>query len=1002
MAKRLLAIFLALTLLLGVCPVGISAQAAPLTEADYTSVDALFDSIDAMEASHQKRSVSQSQITDAVQALVEDSSDYVPGSLVRNGDAFTWMTVQGIRCAYNPRLQKIHEDTPDSGEDRIANEPSATRGGWPTGNQVYLVGPYYGYDSDFTDQYKNEATRIASAIGDTDGYTLYSGKSATVDKVAEAVSKGAVVIFDSHGTTDYENGYDYVTGATSSYLCLTSTTGLTQADYADGALYYSDGICINGATIANHMTSNSPAGLLWMAICLGMATDTMCAPLREKGVEVVYGYSQSVTFAGDYLFEETFWENMREGATVAEAVADMKNTWGNWDWSTQIAEYYYYDDGYSTISAARADYSAFPVVVSDEDTHPGQRSGRTFYGADSLQTVRSTYTLFSQYQITATSSNTAHGTVSVNGKTVTATPATGYFAQGYTLLSGSATVTQNGNTFQVQAASDCAIQINFAAKTPVRVTFSGATAPAQNGYSGDPMTLPAATAPEGFTFLGWTTAPLTEVTTEAPDYYTATFTPTGNTTLYALYSYVDESTSTGSGDYVKVTQTPGDWSGTYLIVYEDAGYIFDGSLTTFDGTSNYQAVTISNHTISAAQGDDYCFTISPSGNGYAIEGISGKYIGHSSNSNGLTTSATALVNRLSLTSGGDANIIGTGGAYLRFNNTSGQNRFRYYKSSTYSNQQPIALYRKDGAAGVTCYTSSTTACIHPSVENGVCSQCGAALAARTAAGLWTSVQQAAENAPDGHVQLLADSGETVSADTLYLDLNGHTLAGVTVTTALYGYDTSATTETEGSGSILSVTGPVVMDHTAESTRYIALNQGGSYHFHVLQLALDTVVFRSSAAGLYYQASLCCDETLRAAIGSHGIALSVVDMPGIDYWESHNLYTQAQGAPSEAFPSVVVSDIFTAGASDNGVRGKQPVYANAYLQLQGGTVILSDNTNYDKVTDAGFDGVAVSLYDVMITLDQNFSLLSASQQATVQQFAQTWRDALADWNLDNLA
>jgi hypothetical protein len=49
---------------------------------------------------------------------------------------------------------------------------------------------------------------VAQAIGDTDGYTVYSGKAATIDKVAEAVSNGAVVFFDSHGATDYENPYN--------------------------------------------------------------------------------------------------------------------------------------------------------------------------------------------------------------------------------------------------------------------------------------------------------------------------------------------------------------------------------------------------------------------------------------------------------------------------------------------------------------------------------------------------------------------------------------------------------------------------------------------------------------------------------------------------------------------------------------------------------------------------------------------------------------------------
>ncbi len=730
--KRLFSLLLVLALAASMLPTVLAAEnaeeATELTAADYAAADAVFAQIDAMELEPAKKNASQSVKTDAAIAIVQSSDSYVAGSLERNGDAFNWWTEEGIRCAYSPRMRKIQEEmvAPENPiADGIYNEPKATKGGWPSGNQVYLIGPYYGKDPSFTDQYKNEAKAIATAIGDTDGYTLYSGSAATIDKVAEAISNGAVVIFDSHGTTDYESGSDYVTGAKYSYLCLTTKSGVTDADYADGAEYYgtdTDGnpfMAVNGAAIANHMTKNSPGGLLWMAICLGMATDTFPEALRPMGVEVVYGYSQSVTFDGDYLFEETFWDNMIAGKDVATSIAAMKSKWGNWDWSQAIWNYYEnaYSDmneypPYTTIAEARADYAAFPIVVSDEDTHPGQRKGTSSYGADSLQTVKSTYTLYSQYDISATSSNTAYGTVSVNGSTITATPAEGYFAQGATVTSGTATVTQNGNTFSVMAESDCTVQINFAAKTPVAVTFSGATVTAQSGYAGDAMTLPAVEAPDGYTFLGWMTAPLSENTTEKPSFYENSFTPTGNTTLYALYSFVDANSGTGTGDYVKVTESRGDWSGEYVIVYEADGYIFDGSLTSFDATSNYKAVTITNGTIAAADADAYKFTVAAMDGGYSIQGTSGKYIGHASNANGLTTGDAALKNTISLDATGNANIIGAGGAYLRYNKTSGQDRFRYYKSSSYTNQQPIALYLKDGSAGTTYYTGSATVCEH--------------------------------------------------------------------------------------------------------------------------------------------------------------------------------------------------------------------------------------------------------------------------------------------------
>lgn len=724
--KRLFSLLMVLVMVGSMLP-AVYADSAPaaepvddvivLTDEDYAIVNDVFAQIDAMEDAPAKKGASETQLTDAAAQIVMASENYVEDSLERNGNFFTWWTDEGIRCVYSPRMREIQDNMVAPEEpvaDGVYNEPVATKGGWPSGNQVYLIGPYYGSDSSFTDQYKNEAKAIAAAIGDTDGYTLYSGTAATVDKVAEAVSNGAVVIFDSHGTTDYENGNDYVTGAQYSYLCLETNKGMTNADYNDGALYGSGYAYINGATIANHMTKQSPAGIVWMAICLGMATDTLCEPMREMGVEVVYGYSQSVTFEGDYRFETTFWDNMTAGKDVATSIAAMKSKWGNWDWSTQIANDYGSYDGYSSISAARSDYSAFPIVVSDEDVHPGQRKGTSNYGADSLQTVKSTYTLFSQYNVTVQVNNRDYGSATANGNTITAAPATGYFAESAQVINGTATVTQNGNIFSVQAESDCTVQINFAPKTTVTVNFSGANVSGQTGYAGDSMQLPTATAPEGYTFLGWTTEPLSSETTEKPSYYTDSFIPAGNTTLYALYSYVDAASGGGSGDYVKVTESRDDWSGEYVIVYEDGGYIFDGSLTSFDSVSNYQTVTITDDTIAAVDADAYKFTIAAMNGGYSIQGASGKFIGHSSNANALTTSDSALKNTISMDASGNVNIVCAGGAYLRFNKTSNQYRFRYYKSSSYSNQQPIALYIKDGSAGTTYYVS--TLCDHPSTS----------------------------------------------------------------------------------------------------------------------------------------------------------------------------------------------------------------------------------------------------------------------------------------------
>ena len=163
MIKRLFSLLLVLVMVASLLPAVYAQeqeqQAQVLTEADYAAVNAVIAQIDAAE-DRQYKNASQTQKTDAAEKIVRASDNYVEGSLERNGNAFTWLTEEGIRCAYNPRMREKREnmaapETPVA--DGIYNEPVATKGGWPSGNQVYLVGPYYGSDSNFTNQQGREA-----------------------------------------------------------------------------------------------------------------------------------------------------------------------------------------------------------------------------------------------------------------------------------------------------------------------------------------------------------------------------------------------------------------------------------------------------------------------------------------------------------------------------------------------------------------------------------------------------------------------------------------------------------------------------------------------------------------------------------------------------------------------------------------------------------------------------------------------------------------------------
>ena len=146
--------------------------------------------------------------------------------------------------------------------------------------------------------------------------------------------------------------------------------------------------------------------------------------------------------------------------------------------------------------------------------------------------------------------------------------------------------------------------------------------------------------------------------------------------------------------YNKVTTEPSDWTGSYLIVYEEGSVAFNGGLETLDAASNTISVTIDNGKIEFTN-ETYAaaFRISAgSASGkYYIKSASGNYIGKTANSNGLNTSTSASAdydNTISI-SDGNVTITGKGGPVLKYNKASDQNRFRYYKSG----QQNIQLYK---------------------------------------------------------------------------------------------------------------------------------------------------------------------------------------------------------------------------------------------------------------------------------------------------------------------
>ncbi|MBO4212373.1 MAG: hypothetical protein J5878_06930, partial [Oscillospiraceae bacterium] len=220
---------------------------------------------------------------------IEASETYVPGTLQQNGCFLVWETTIGMPCCYDPRTEAMlnHDGTQLSGdqiaaaiEAENAANAAAVRGGTPTSTKIGLIQPYWDSSTNYADSaflnyspdYKTMWQKLYTATGGTG--MRYSMGNATIDNVAKTMEECGLVIFDSHGTTDYSNGSgDYTSRANCSYLCLTTNTGVTTADtvakQGQFGTYYdvmkgSGYAYVSGTAIANHMTKNAPHSLLYM------------------------------------------------------------------------------------------------------------------------------------------------------------------------------------------------------------------------------------------------------------------------------------------------------------------------------------------------------------------------------------------------------------------------------------------------------------------------------------------------------------------------------------------------------------------------------------------------------------------------------------------------------------------------------------------------------------------------------------------------------------------
>lgn len=164
--------------------------------------------------------------------------------------------------------------------------------------------------------------------------------------------------------------------------------------------------------------------------------------------------------------------------------------------------------------------------------------------------------------------------------------------------------------------------------------------------------------------------------------------------------------------YHQIITEQADYSGIYLLGYpagktSETVYTWNG----LDAANGYNTATITGNILTGSKESDAHYIVlerlensTTNAPRYSIKVANGSgkenFLDFSGDSNGIQTAETSETTYGVSWSAKGIDIVNEGGARLRFNSAKDQMRFRFFKSSTYSAQQPVQLYRLDYTADV--------------------------------------------------------------------------------------------------------------------------------------------------------------------------------------------------------------------------------------------------------------------------------------------------------------
>ena len=255
--------------------------------------------------------------------------------------------------------------------------------------------------------------------------------------------------------------------------------------------------------------------------------------------------------------------------------------------------------------------------------------------------------------------------------------------------------------------------------------------------------------------------------------------------------------------------------------------------------------------------------------------------------------------------------------------------------------------------------------------------------------IYSSLQAAVDDYTFGVIVLQKDAQKVDIPLNVYLDTNGHNVAGVTVNdgATLYVSDTQTDDYTVADGAYGKITGISGAVQAAEG--YLAITEEEAVSFHKVDLSLKSMALRPAVAGVYYNSSFAADEVVAANAEYYGVALSVVAEPTEENLETLCGYSVIPGFASGEKSGTLLTGIMDEAntAEENAENAATPVYGSAYIKTADGYVF----------------GTCVSrdLKTQVEAIDAVFNALTDTQKSGIQAMYETYKTAMEDWNIPNI-